>query len=207
MSGTLYGDPARRLDGFLMIAWYSHGLMRGRFRRARRLPLAIASLGLLCAVAWASARETTAMPLSAPLQPFPVPRTLPRVVSDALTHSDRRIVTVVAADIDADGDLDVVASDGSLDLLVWTNDGGGHFTRRRPARSSGWRDTSPGPTYDSRNPSVQCFTHDTLPSLDSDQAICVASLDAARLADPGRTPAHESRRPAGPPRAPPLPLA
>ena len=41
----------------------------------------------------------------------------------------------VANDIDADGDLDVVANDGSLELLVWINDGTGRLTRRqnRPA--------------------------------------------------------------------------
>ncbi len=43
-----------------------------------------------------------------------------------------RVVAAALADIDADGDLDVVAFDGSLDLLVWSNDGTGHFTRRYP---------------------------------------------------------------------------
>ncbi len=47
-----------------------------------------------------------------------------------------RVVASALADIDADGDLDVVAFDGSLDLLVWSNDGTGHFTRRYPARSA-----------------------------------------------------------------------
>jgi hypothetical protein len=42
------------------------------------------------------------------------------------------VVAAALADIDADGDLDVVAFDGSLDLLVWSNDGTGHFTRRYP---------------------------------------------------------------------------
>ena len=40
-----------------------------------------------------------------------------------------RFVRVVADDVDRDGDIDVVASLGSLDLIVWTNDGAGHFTR------------------------------------------------------------------------------
>jgi len=50
------------------------------------------------------------------------------------------LLSVTAADIDADGDLDVVGSDGSLDLIVWANDGTGHLTRRYPKRSSpgGW---------------------------------------------------------------------
>src|SRR5215472_12938354 len=44
-----------------------------------------------------------------------------------------RVIAAAMADIDADGDLDLVASDGSLDLLVWSNDGTGHFTRKYPA--------------------------------------------------------------------------
>ena len=45
-----------------------------------------------------------------------------------------KVVAAALADIDADGDLDLVASDGTLDLLVWSNDGSGHFTRKYPAR-------------------------------------------------------------------------
>ena len=37
----------------------------------------------------------------------------------------QRFVRVVADDIDKDGDLDVVANVGSLNLLVWENDGAG----------------------------------------------------------------------------------
>jgi len=50
-----------------------------------------------------------------------------------------RFVSIVAADIDDDGDLDVVASDSSLHLHVWVNDGSGHFTRQRPHKSQAWR--------------------------------------------------------------------
>jgi len=62
----------------------------------------------------------------------------------------RLLVSVIAADIDADGDLDVVASDGSLDLIVWDNDGTGHLTRKDPQRSrpGGWE--SSGETLDDR---------------------------------------------------------
>ena len=50
-----------------------------------------------------------------------------------------RVVALAASDIDDDGDLDLVASDGSLDLLVWLNDGAGHMTRRYGHQSGGWR--------------------------------------------------------------------
>src|SRR5262245_9677524 len=48
--------------------------------------------------------------------------------------ADEQLVRVVAYDIDNDNDLDVVASDGTLDLLVWENDGAGHLTRKPAAR-------------------------------------------------------------------------
>jgi hypothetical protein len=51
-----------------------------------------------------------------------------------------RLVALVVSDIDADGDLDLVANDGSLDLLVWINDGAGQLTRRYARQSSGWRE-------------------------------------------------------------------
>jgi hypothetical protein len=62
----------------------------------------------------------------------------------------RLLVSVIAADIDADGDLDVVGSDGSLDLIVWDNDGTGHLTRKDPQPSTpdGWE--SSGATVDDR---------------------------------------------------------
>jgi hypothetical protein len=51
--------------------------------------------------------------------------------------ADRRwpLVAAVAADIDDDGDLDAVASDGSLHLIVWANDGTGRLTRQSPKQS------------------------------------------------------------------------
>ena len=50
---------------------------------------------------------------------------------------DLKISSFVAADLDADGDLDIVAADaanGSVDILVWVNDGDGRLTRKQPER-------------------------------------------------------------------------
>jgi hypothetical protein len=60
----------------------------------------------------------------------------------------RLLVSVIAADIDDDGDLDVVGSDGSLNLIVWDNDGTGRLTRKDPQPSTpgGWE--SPDTTVD-----------------------------------------------------------
>jgi hypothetical protein len=65
---------------------------------------------------------------------------------DVATSS--RFVRVVADDIDRDGDLDVVATVGTHDLLVWENDGAGHFSRRRSSAHEEMRADPPGPTLD-----------------------------------------------------------
>src|SRR5215813_12869498 len=70
--------------------------------------------------------------------------------SQPAANQPEQIVSIVAADIDSDGDLDVVASDSALQLHVWVNDGAGHFTLRTPARSSGWQPTPPAPSFDDR---------------------------------------------------------
>jgi hypothetical protein len=56
-----------------------------------------------------------------------------------------RLVSMVAADIDADGDLDVVANDGSLDLIVWTNDGSGRLSRQQSRGGARLRSEPPAP--------------------------------------------------------------
>jgi len=59
-----------------------------------------------------------------------------------------KVVAAALADIDADGDLDLVASDGTLDLLVWSNDGSGHFTRKYPSHVPGGGSLSRDATLD-----------------------------------------------------------
>jgi hypothetical protein len=49
---------------------------------------------------------------------------------------------VVAADIDRDGDIDVIATTDRA-FTIWVNDGTGHLTSQRP---------SPGPAIDARAP-------------------------------------------------------
>jgi len=59
-----------------------------------------------------------------------------------------RFVRVVADDVDQDGDLDVVASVGSLDLMVWQNDGAGHFTRLPSSHHLAFQTQPPAPAVD-----------------------------------------------------------
>jgi hypothetical protein len=62
---------------------------------------------------------------------------LPSVLSPPSLLPGSRLVSMIAEDIDADGDLDVVANDGSLNLIVWTNDGSGRLSRQHSRESDG----------------------------------------------------------------------
>jgi hypothetical protein len=70
---------------------------------------------------------------------------LPAGLRVALGEPDTHLVAIVAADIDADGDLDIVASDSALHLYVWMNDAG-HLRQKQPARSSSLQPEPAGPT-------------------------------------------------------------
>ena len=114
----------------------------------RRLHLALIAALMACgASGWlrADLRAGGAIPrTNSPLVAAPVRvESLPLTLAPPL-EPGVRLVALVASDIDADGDLDLVANDGSLDLLVWINDGTGHLTRRYAQQHQGWRDDTPG---------------------------------------------------------------
>jgi hypothetical protein len=68
-------------------------------------------------------------------------------LAQAEAGAARRFFALVTTDLDADGDDDVIASNGALDLLVWINDGSGHLTARRgPAPY--WQEHSSGRTVE-----------------------------------------------------------
>src|SRR5258707_2453497 len=67
------------------------------------------------------------------------PVSVPPAIQALLPERGPELVSVVTADIDADGDLDVIASDGNLDLFVWLNDGQGHLSRRPSERATTWQ--------------------------------------------------------------------
>ncbi len=47
------------------------------------------------------------------------------------------VAALIDSDIDHDGDLDLLATTASGDLIVWLNDGHGRFTRRPPTERRG----------------------------------------------------------------------
>ena len=122
----------------------------------------------LAAVAWLCVRATPAGAAT---------RALPTGFASSIDAADRPLTSIVVADIDADGDADVVATDEALNLFVWINDGTGRLTRQRPSPAR------PAST-DGERPGVERGIPAPAPSVPSDpSAVDTASCcdDAALL--------------------------
>jgi hypothetical protein len=118
-----------------------------RVRAATRVMLAMAALIGAAAMAMPAALEPSRPqydPFVGRIAPW---NSLPASLRVAFAEPDTHLVAIVAADIDADGDLDVVASDSALHLYVWMNDAG-HLRQKQPARSSSLQPEPPGPTIE-----------------------------------------------------------
>jgi len=104
--------------------------------------------------------------------------TLPHVlVPPALPAGD--LVAMVARDIDADGDLDVVANDAMLHLFVWINDGTGRLTRREARHQGGVGQEPAGPGVTSQPVALE-------PALQSVSFVEPPSSFASVLAEKSR---------------------
>ena len=68
---------------------------------------------------------------------------LARAIDGLSKTTPTPLLRIVAADIDRDGDLDVVATTRGLGLLVWINDGQGRLTPQRPRAPTGLRQDPP----------------------------------------------------------------
>ena len=92
---------------------------------------------------------------------------------------------VVAADIDSDGDIDVLATTDRT-FTVWVNDGAGHLTSQRPTHAPGVDATSPATTWRGGDDRSEPSTKDDAPtaSILTDRAhgppVLAASAAATR---------------------------
>jgi hypothetical protein len=155
----------------------------------RRLLLSLA----ICATLIAAAAPASAAPPG-----------LPFAIRQSLRDSGDDLVSAVAADVDADGDLDVVATDGSLDLLVFVNDGNGRYTRREPAPTRDEHTQAPAPGLESHQPFTDVYTAAAPPVLDAEVRgasfdPCPSCAVAGLAADPAVEHTILRRRPRGPP--------
>jgi hypothetical protein len=123
-------------------------------------------------------------------------------------ESGRRVLSVVAADIDGDGDLDVVANDGSLDLIVWVNDGAGHLTRQSAGRWRSWRPSTPGPRVSDSGRASLVVTISDPPATSAPVERYCAAPESRRLRTTRGADAPTETSPSNRiPRAPPLLLS
>jgi hypothetical protein len=122
------------------------------------LAAVVAAIAAVCVTSTAGRAAGVPAPADSSLGPAAGIAALPPELSAPIAASGR-VVSAIAADIDADGDLDVIATDGSLNLMVWVNDGEGHLTPQHPRRSTAWDAEPPSPSLDDRSPSIPVTTH------------------------------------------------
>ncbi len=129
---------------------------------------------------------------------------LPEVLAPPSVQANWPLVSMVTNDIDADGDLDVVANDGSLDLIVWINDGTGHLTRRKTRQASDVRPEASGPSFASE-PESGAVLHNFFSFLEPQLSMGSVLSERSRPRSDGSAdalqPAFASTRT---PRAPPV---
>ena len=83
----------------------------------------------------------------------PIAKQLPQGFVLPPADVDLKALSLVAADLDSDGDLDIVAADnsnGSIGIVVWVNDGAGHLTRKDPAAPKNLGSQPAAPSIDHR---------------------------------------------------------
>jgi hypothetical protein len=104
------------------------------------------------------------------------------------SDADLRISSLVEADLDADGDLDIVASaawNGSPDIVVWVNEGDGRLTRKRPEQPKTLGAESPAPSVDRQSSTAVALIQTGSPALHADCVTAWLTLDAGRCSIPG----------------------
>jgi len=159
-----------------------------------RRGLVLSVAGLLAAAVFTHTSHGVAAPSSPARASAHAPVTkLPRQLAASVAPLPRDLVAAVAVDFDHDGDLDVIATDEALDLLVWVNDGRDHLTRRAPARTTGWQTDVPPPSLDDLLSLSDVTAKDDAPSFQ----ITVEPL-GARLSDAGALDCAEHTTAAGP---------
>ena len=112
----------------------------------------------------------------------PVGGQLPQGFTLPSGDADLKVSSIVTTDLDADGDLDIVAADrssGAIDIVVWVNDGAGRLTRKAPAPVGHLASEPADPTIDDHQATVMASVQPNGPAI--------AAISAkAWLAQPAR---------------------
>ena len=128
----------------------------------------------------------------------PVGGQLPQGFTLPSGDADLKVSSIVTTDLDADGDLDIVAADrssGAIGIVVWVNDGDGRLTRKAPAPAGHLASEPASPTIDEHQATVMASVQPNGP------AIAAISLNAwlalpARPHNPATSTVPESATPA-----------
>jgi hypothetical protein len=142
-------------------------VLMGRSARFGRLLYGIALLSAMFAFDNARSAAGSAPASAGPAREqvsFVASLTLPAGFSDAVDAATaQRFQHVATFDVDNDGDLDIAANVGTLELLVWENQGGGHFSLISPRRGAVFQAEPPGPALGDGADSTQWLKHDNRP--------------------------------------------
>jgi hypothetical protein len=152
---------------------------------SRRVPRLAATIGPLLFV--------LAAPLAAS-QIRSAPRRDVHRPSIAFVQDAPHIVAAVAVDLDADGDLDVVATDDAAHLIVWMNDGG-RFVRTSTVSDTAWP-VAPRPrSLDDRPAVSEVSTPGDSPTAGTGGTPVLTTFERRGLAMPAGSPslAHASQ--------------
>src|SRR5215470_7025814 len=88
---------------------------------------------------------------------LPVAGQLPQGFTLPSSDVNLPVSSLITADLDADGDLDIVAADrsnGGIGIVVWVNDGAGRLTRKAPAPKGNLASEPAAPSIDERQATV-----------------------------------------------------
>ena len=97
-------------------------------------------------------------------------RQLPEGLVLPTSDAALNVASLVTVDLDADGDLDVIASNpssGSLGIVVWENDGAGHLTRKRPVRPRSLGSEPASPSVDQGQTTVVVSIPSSAPAIET----------------------------------------
>ena len=128
---------------------------------------------------------------------LPVAGQLPQGFTLPSSDVNLPVSSLITADLDADGDLDIVAADrsnGGIGIVVWVNDGAGRLTRKTPSKGN-LASKPASPSLDEHQPTVMASVQPDGP------AIAAISVDSwltlpARPHDLARSSIPESVTPA-----------
>src|SRR5215471_7652996 len=99
---------------------------------------------------------------------LPVAGQLPQGFTLPSSDVNLSVSSLITADLDADGDLDIVAADrsnGGIGIVVWVNDGAGRLTRKTPSSNGNLASEPASPSLDEHQATVMVSVQPDGPAL------------------------------------------